>query len=1292
MNRLLFDENYKICDFTILLATRSHEHLGALENIDSSSIIYRANLNSADELSFKLYKELDGKKERLWDDLVDLKLVWVKELNEYFEIKINLDDSSDIIKSVTAASLCEAELGQTMLYGMEINTEADILRPDYAVTRFYDRDNPKCSLLHRVLDKTPHYSIKYVAPSLSSIQRSFHIDGTSVYDFLTGECAQQFHCLFEFDSADRSVSVYDLYTVCNDCGHRGEFNDICPVCGSGSLTYFGEDTAIYVDKENLTDAVSFETDVDRIKNCFKLEAGDDLMTATVRALNQNGSGYIYYLSEEQRRDMPSELVEKLEAYDTLYASYTEEYQALMEDLYECIDNILYYTSEMMPTIEHAEVTASTEAARLTAAHLSPLALSRVTDSTYASTVDSAIRNYARVYVRTGYVKLEVNESSFRYVGTDSAGYSYGTWTGNFKVTNYSDENDVVISDLITVKVYDNYEDFIGQKIRKSIAADNDEDGSVFDVLSMSDPDSFRDALKLYCLNRLTSFYDAIQGAMDVLIQADQAGNGADLYETMYVPYYNKLQACQEEIDLRQAAIDEWQHTYDGLEVRKHEIQSDLNLADYLGAELYAIFCSYRREDTYSNSNYISDGLNNSELFRKAQEFIDTARKELYTSGERQHSISTTLFNLLLMPEFRPLTEKFQLGNFIRVGVDDTVYRLRLTGYTVNFSSLHNLEVEFSDMTRIHDGVSDMQSILSSAQSMAKSYDCVSKQAEKGNEAQGNIRKWVSDGLNSALIQIKNNEHEEITYGKFGLNAKEYDDITDSYSDEQLRITHNSIVMTQDNWKSASLAIGRHPYTYYDKNSNGFKKDTGYGVSADFLQSAYVYGSQIIGGDIYSDNYSSASGTYINLHDGTFSFAGGKLTYNGKQLAIEGEINATTSGKIGCWNINNTSIYRNSGSFGNAAGMYFGTEGLSLGNAFKVTPNGTASMTNANINGTVTTSALTATGGTIGGASLNDAGIYFNNNNTGWGLWGTTAHANIAFHAGGNTAGIGTAPFRVYHDGSVVANSLTATGGTFDHVTINDTCTVNGQSITGTIGNNVSWKGDYIGGDYIGSGIKAGNITSGTLTRPVTVSEDVYVNSSGITANTASNNFNTLGVTTLKPNIPYTSASGSDIGTSSSKFRYVYAASFIGTLSENSSRELKTNIADVTSAYCLQSVLDTEIKSYNYKDDVKDVTCDLENLEKEKEEYLSSLNDSLTEEQTKMIESFDERIECIKNYHMIIPEKRYGFIAEDAPKDIVSKDRKTVDIYSSIAMAYGGIQELYKLVDEQRKEIASMKGV
>ena len=878
-------------DLTFVLANKNYNRLGALSNVDQNTVVYKKTMHGS-ELSFEVYKTLDDIEERLWDKLVDFKLIWVKEINEYFQITISLDDSSSITKkSITGTSLCEAELGQTNLYGVEINTEDDIARDDYKVTTFYNMDDPEASLIHRVLSKVPNYTIKHVDASLSKIQRSFSIDGTSILDFLTGDCAEQFNCLFEFDSTDRSVSVYDLKCVCNDCENRDDMSEFthtdengaltytCPKCGSHDVKYYGDDTKIFVDNENLTEEVKLETDTDSVKNCFKLVAGDDLMTATVRLLNMNGSDYIYYISDDQKKDMPSELVDKIESYDELCTSYNEEYESLVEQIYEASDKLYYYKHTMMPTIEQATITAETEAAKLTVQNLSPVALGRVSSTTSKSTVESALKNYAKVYVKSGYVKLEINDSSYSYNGEDSSGNHYGTWTGNFKVTNYSDEDDIAYSPTITVKVYDNYYEFVEQKVRKNIlnsSSDKDND-SIFDVLDISDLDNFKDSLTYYCMERLKSFYDAIQTAIDVLVQMNQGSPEAEMYDALYVPYYNKLQACQAEIDKRQQTVDEWQDKYDSAVSRQQEIQKILNFENYIGEDLYKLFCCYRREDTYQNDNYISDGLEDQEVIDRAKEFLEVAKKELVKSATMQHSISTTLYNLMLIPEFKPILDSFEVGNWIRVRVDGDIYKLRLIEYTISFSDTNTIAVEFSDVTKIRDSVSDIQSILKDSQSMASSYSYISKQADAGHKASVNMDKIVEDGLNSTLIRVKNNDREEITYDRHGILCREYDDISDSYSDEQLLITHNILAFTDDNWQTSSLGLGKHEFIRYDGNK--FVKDIGYGLSAKFSQNMYSYAGQIIGGDIYSENYSSTAGTHLDLDKGAFSFAGGKFSYD-----------------------------------------------------------------------------------------------------------------------------------------------------------------------------------------------------------------------------------------------------------------------------------------------------------------------------------------------------------------------------------------------------------------------------
>ena len=1012
---------------TIILARRNGDKLGQL---DAKEIELNDKFNDASEMSFTLYKYTDGELTNLWDKVVDFRLIYCKEWDMWFEIKVELDEETETIKTVFCTQLGQAELSQLMLYDIHINEEGDSNwdtdNKEYKSTILYNPDDTSASLLHRLLkDKAPHYSIIHVDSTIANIQRTFSFDGTSIYDAFQ-EIAEEIGCLFVFHSnsdkngkIQRTISVYDLQQNCLnlDCVYRGEFTDVCPECGSTNVKYgYGEDTTIFVTSDELaSEGIQLTTDTDSVKNCFKLEAGDDLMTATIRNCNPNGTDYIWYFSEDMKSDMSEELVDKIESYDEIYKeyynnyisdidvdsyntlvkkyqSYNEDlqeiitpikgYSALMNAYYNTIDLALYLESGLMPSVEIAETNAEEQVTLLTSTSLSPVAVANTNiDSVSLATANSAVLSMAKVIVKSTF-KVEIGTSTL----SDDK-----TWTGNFVITNYSDEEDTCTTDNITVGINNDMETFLQQKIDKALNKEDADDLSISGLFG-KDYDEFCVELKKYALNPLTSFYDACEACLSILQEQGVANEetwaditeGADsnLYEKLYLPYYDKLSAIADEMTIREDEIALIEGIYDetdednsilitkGIQTYinecKNEIQEALNFEDYIGSDLWLEFCSYRREDKYSNDNYISDGLSNTDLFAKAREFINVAESEIFKSAELQHSISSTLNNLLAIEKFKPLVKYFSVGNWIRVRIDEKIYKLRLLEYSIDYGSFNTIPVEFSDVTKIKTGITDVQEILSQASSMATSYSSVQRQASQGENVKDTVDKWFENGLNSAFVQIQNNDTEDIILTKNGLLCRSYNEITDTYNPEQLKITHNIMAYTDDNWKTVSTALGKHDYIEYSEDESKFIEKTGYGLTADFVTAGIVNGSQIIGGDIYSDNYSNVdeTGSYLNLRDGTFSFAGGKLTYDGDHLSVDGEITVATSGTIGCWNINEFSIYKGSDLFGNVNGMYFGTEGLSLGSTFKVTSNGILTATDGIFTGTIN-----ANYGTIGGFNI-----------------------------------------------------------------------------------------------------------------------------------------------------------------------------------------------------------------------------------------------------------------------------------------------------------------------------------
>ena len=1134
---------------TIILANRNGNMLGQLK-VNVESIDLSDKFNDASEFSFTLNKYIDEKLSPLWDKVVDFKLVYCKEWDCWFEIKVELDEATETVKTVFCTQLGQAELSQIMLYDIEINTEEDIERDNYKISILYDENDHEASILNRLLkDKAPHYSIAYVSPTIAKIQRSFSFDGTSILDAFE-EIAEEIGCVFQYYAGiengrlQRKISVHDLQQSCNDCGHRGEFTDKCPKCDSTNITNgYGEDTLIFVTSDELaSEGIQLVTDTDSVKNCFKLEAGDDLMTATVRNCNPNGTDYIWYFSNSLKEDMSGELVEKLESYDRLYKQYHSEYVSdldaelldsynslvekysvynenlqpiatpitgysnLMNAYYNTIDLSLYLESGLMPSVEMSDTNADEQVALLTTSSLSPVAVTDVSVVSLA-TANSAVLAMAKIVVRSTY-KVEIKTAEVY----DSGNAKY--WKGKFVVTNYSDEEDIAESNEISVELNDDLETVTRQKIDKVLNKENTDDFSITGLFE-KEYDDFCEELKKYALNPLTSFHDACQACIDILIEQgvgngnswsdDEEGSDSNLYEKLYMPYYNKLKAIEEETKVREDEISIISGVYDNngdlitkglqmyIEECRNQIQNALNFENYLGDELWLEFCAYRREDKYSNSNYISDGLNNAEIFKKAKEFFEVAENEIYKSSELQHSISTTLNNLLAIPKFKSLVSSFKVGNWIRVQVDNRIFKLRLLEYKIDFGSFENIPVEFSDVIKIKNGITDVESILSQASSMATSYDSVQRQANQGDKAKNTLEQWISDGLNSALVQIQSNDSEDITLTKHGLLCRSYDDIAETYSPEQLKLTHNIIAYTDDEWKTVRQAIGKHEYILYDKDENKFIDKIGYGMNADFVTAGVVSGSQIIGGDIYSDNYSvtDRTGSYLNLRDGTFSFGGGALRFEGGELLISSPdvITKNEVTEINEKYLKTTTVYaenlqvKAANIEGQLTAKQINAEGLIAENISGTTITGKdivgGSLIIGNKSGTyaeiTSDGLLNCNGGTIGGCSINDGVLKIGNVNIGEKITASSIDATNLKVAAANVTGqltasqINTTGLIAENISGTTISGKTISGGyllignkngTYAEITTSGVLNCNGATINGVLS---AGKGSSLGG-------------------------------------------------------------------------------------------------------------------------------------------------------------------------------------------------------------------------------------
>lgn len=835
----ILDMNNNVVTPTVVLCHRNKHKIGAIYPISEWSIT--PDMYNKNECSFKVYKEVNGIATPLWDQIKDLKVIYIPEYNEYFQISIDKTQTNETVKTITGSNLGIAELSQTMLYDIEINTEDDIARDAYKMAYIYDPTDISSSLLGRVLSKAPHYKIKHVDASLCKLVRSFSINDKSIYDFLTGDLADELNCLVWVDSYDRSISLYDLDNSCPKCNHRAENETICSECGTTMTKGYGEYFNVPVSNDNLSDSISVTTKDDEVKNTFRIQGGDDVINAAIRAVNPNGTEYINRFAAFQTEDMSEELVDKINAYQELYESKKKPYKEIMNGLYDTIDQILYLTSSMMPSPETDDTDANKELAKLTADNLGMIAVQNLRVAG-VTTVNNAVKSMADIYMSAGY-KVEIASST----------YSNQVWNGKFKVTSVDDEDDTATNSFdITLLITDDYETFITQKIQK-----------ILDKQDMSDEEY--DWTK-YGLNRLSSFSDAYQSCIDVLIDVGVGDPSHEFYSSIYLTYYNKKLEVDKEIQVREAQIKEQEDKESEYEKQRDKIQAELNFENYLGKDLYGEYCLYRREDTYQNDNYISDGLSNSEILAKAEELLEVTQKEIVKASELQVDLSTDVGNIWTIDEFKDVLSQWKCGNWIRVICDDDIYKLRLLNYTIKDSDFSKISCDFSSVLKVSDGISDIKSVLDSAKSMAGSYESVKHQAKQANKTTDTVHSWVDEGLNTTALAIKDSNNEEVTYDNHGLRCRQYDDVSDTYADEQLQIVHNTLAITDDNWKTVKTAIGK---IHYEDPEHPGDMLSAYGVIGETIVGKLLLGEAL---GIYNDGGSlKFDKNGLSISNGTNSF-------------------------------------------------------------------------------------------------------------------------------------------------------------------------------------------------------------------------------------------------------------------------------------------------------------------------------------------------------------------------------------------------------------------------------------
>lgn len=340
---------------------------------------------------------------------------------------------------------------------------------------------------------------------------------------------------------------------------------------------------------------------------------------------------------------------------------------------------------------------------------------------------------------------------------------------------------------------------------------------------------------------------------------------------------------------------------------------------------------------------VTESMTYSQRFEKAKELMDRAQSQLVkiSSGQKTYSIDTRSF--LFNKQFKHFSEQLCAGAIIYVETKtDKMEQLHLTGIGINFDektadfTLGN-KYDRSDLKALYD---DALGQNSKSFSELKYIAGIIEDQRKQLDYQ---RNWISDLLTLTLDNVLTSEDQAIEINNRGLIGRkrrldendewDFDENGNPYfEDEQVKLIHNSLIFTKNNWDSAEAAIGKIAVGY---NADGSVKYD-YGMNGRVIIGELILGNNLV---------LTGTGAGIKIKDSN----GRDVFYadDDGNLVLSGTIFAK-SGDIGGWQIDGTKITKTVGNY-------------------------TTTLDSAN--GVISTNNIQATGGLIGGLTLKNGKLY-----------------------------------------------------------------------------------------------------------------------------------------------------------------------------------------------------------------------------------------------------------------------------------------------------------------------------
>ena len=858
--RFTKDSFKRITPPEIVLCKASGERIGIIK---TTEFTYDEALNDLNTIIFTTYLNIDNERNPYYDQIQEMMYIEFPKTERFVITNIDTESEGTAVehKQVTAKSY-EWMLSTRYLELFTINmgTTESIDGVDFR------------SLLHLCIDELfPEWRVGVIYGNLSTMQRSFEISKSTVYDFLMNDVATAFDCVFEFNSYDKTIDAYpkDMY---------------------------GENAGVMISYENLLKHVATTLDVGQIKTSLVITGSDDVNIREVARGSDRIYNFSFYNSEEY---MSQSLYNAYNRWQTLTYETPVNWNTVRNLTYVDGSGVTrpYFVFDNKKDLHGNYIMNFTT---IQTNYQSFLRNNNYQDN-YNNLYSFLLNTYQKYFT-------DVSEWTSSYIpaGNNRRYFGYGDYPEGYP--NYTDQESTSTFSIEKYTAVKRVRSLPSSKDAKTLYLLDNDSYSMYRWYNNKWIDTniwFVDSSSYPLYIALNPLKEKLKSAENGQANAMKQGYGTEepvdksdpkLVERYkenfirnYLPYYYSVQKLtatlknvQDKLNLATECQSRWSTAMAG-------ISNMLSMANNFTIAQFKELSTFIREEELSSENYVvTDVMTEEERFEMLNALYEYGNKELKRVSQPQLTFTADIINLFNLPEFDRYSGYVVPGNYIMISLrDDYFIKPCITNIHYNFYDENDFSVTFSNVLKKgRDFYSDIQDALNEAHSISNSVSFNASYWSTQSRNADTITQHLAAGLLAAGNYLANGDDSELVMDSRGLFVTTVGDSPYANKDS-IFIGGGRILFTEDNWTTVKMSVGRGDVMMPVITSTGitnFSEESKFGVFADFVMAGYVAGSIIAGGDLYSPNYKTTGlnpasssvktgnrGTHINLTDGTFEF-------------------------------------------------------------------------------------------------------------------------------------------------------------------------------------------------------------------------------------------------------------------------------------------------------------------------------------------------------------------------------------------------------------------------------------